>query len=139
MIRHCATLPAIHPPTGHAPATPPSDPAIADTLYQAALAYLALISTSEDAAQMSLAFFGAAATLARVLRAPRTLRDWGARVVVLAVVAQAALVDDAAALQLLSEGMLATVELSLHVRFSPCASSPPASRCRFAHQLWRSA
>ena len=93
-------------------------------LYQAALVFLALTSSSPEAVSISLAFYGAATTLARALRAPRTLRDWGARVIVLAAVLQVASVDTDAARQLIREGMLATVELSLHVR-TPCYKNSP--------------
>lgn len=120
VIQKCATVPAIQIPAQgpiiSPPQNPPGDPAIADTLYQAALAFLALTASSADAVSISLAFFGAATTLARALRAPRTLRDWGARVIVLAAVVQVASIDTDAARQLIREGMLATVELSLHVR-----------------------
>lgn len=102
--------------------TPTADrdnPHVADLLYNAAVALLSLLTTSDDLASIGLAFYGAAPTLARVLRAPRTLRDWGARVVVLAVAARVSTVDDDAARQLLREGMLAAVELALHVRRLP--------------------
>jgi hypothetical protein len=120
VIQKCATLPAMPVPAQGPPKTPPhnpqSDSIIADQLYQAAVAFLALAVSSPDAVSISLAFYGAATTLVRALRAPRTLRDWGARVVVLAAVVQVASIDTNAVQQLIREGVVATVELSLHVR-----------------------
>jgi hypothetical protein len=116
VIHRCVTL-STSPIEGRSLPSP-TDPAVADVLYFAAVAHLTLVTSKSaaDAASMGLAFFGAATTLARALRAPVTLRDWGARVALLAAAARAARVDAAAPQELLSEGMLAAVELCLHVR-----------------------
>eukprot|EP00892_Ulva_mutabilis_P011206 jgi/Ulvmu1/8458/UM043_0038.1 len=114
-VNTCAKLPVRRTASAAAPTADQDDPNVADVLYHAAVALLSLLAASDDLASIGLAFYGAAPTLASALRAPRTLRDWGARVVVLAVAARVAAVDDDAARQLLREGMLAAVELALHV------------------------
>lgn len=124
-INTCAKLPVRRGASSSPPTADRDNPHVADLLYHAAVALLSLLAASDDLASIGLAFYGAAPTLERVLRAPRTLRDWGARVVVLAVAARLSTVDDDAARQLLREGMLAAVELALHVR------SLHTTDCRF--------
>ena len=124
-INTCARLPVRRSVAAAPPTADKDDPNVADVLYHSAVSLLSLLATSDDLASIGLAFYGAAPTLARTLRAPRTLRDWGARVVVLALAARVATVDDDAARQLLREGMLAAVELALHVRrLHPCRCPP---------------
>jgi hypothetical protein len=90
---------------------------VSDHLYHAAVALLAMLADSPPMCSMCLAFCDGAAAVSRALRMRRVGDDWGARVCALGAAACLARVDDAAAEALLAQGLFATVEQSLFVRF----------------------